>query len=146
MVDRPPAAELLCGCWHAAPCAAGVRCALQRGGGAGSEQQHQHTTQRLSGLAVAACCLVCPSLTLAPPPTAHAPQAEVFWQRIKQMQAAMVPVFVTVMAATRGGLVVQYEHMEGFIPISHLGQVRSTRLGCWLVECLIVRVRWRDAA
>lgn len=34
-----------------------------------------------------------------------------------------VAVFVTVAAATRGGLVVQYEHLEGFIPISHLGQV-----------------------
>ena len=50
-------------------------------------------------------------------------QAQVFWARIKQMQEEDVPVYVTVTGATRGGLLVQYEHLEGFIPISHLGQV-----------------------
>jgi hypothetical protein len=41
------------------------------------------------------------------------------------MQMDDVPVYVTVTAATRGGLLVQYNHLEGFIPISHLGQVRA---------------------
>jgi ribosomal protein S1 len=52
-------------------------------------------------------------------------QAETFWHRIKQMQQDDVPVYVTVTAATRGGLLVQYNHLEGFIPASHLGQVRA---------------------
>jgi hypothetical protein len=55
----------------------------------------------------------------------------VFWTRIKQMQQNNVPVFVTVAAATKGGLVVQYQHLEGFIPNSHLGQVSAhTRRVC----------------
>jgi len=37
---------------------------------------------------------------------------------------------VTVMSANRGGLVVQYSTLEGFIPVSHLGQVRARVLGC----------------
>lgn len=52
-------------------------------------------------------------------------QAETFWHRIKSMQVDDVPVYVTVTAATRGGLLVQYNHLEGFIPASHLGQVCS---------------------
>jgi hypothetical protein len=50
-------------------------------------------------------------------------QAQTFWHRIRQMQENDVPVYVTVTAATRGGLLVQYNHLEGFIPASHLGQV-----------------------
>ncbi|KAF8068441.1 PU1 [Scenedesmus sp. PABB004] len=49
-------------------------------------------------------------------------EAQTFWHRIKQMQEEDVPVYVTVTAATRGGLLVQYNHLEGFIPASHLGQ------------------------
>ena len=54
------------------------------------------------------------------------PQATVFWQRIRQLQEEDVPV----VAANRGGLMVQYAHLEGFIPVSHLGQVRG-RVGGW---------------
>jgi hypothetical protein len=68
-------------------------------------------------------CADCRPLALLPCALPHHAQAEVFWARIKQMHANNVPVFVTVIAATRGGFVVQYEHLEGFIPISHLGQV-----------------------
>jgi predicted RNA-binding protein with RPS1 domain len=57
------------------------------------------------------------------PPSPH-PQAQIFWQRIRQMQEEDVPVTVTVVGANRGGLMVQYAHLEGFIPLSHLGQVR----------------------
>ncbi|KAI8468426.1 MAG: plastid/chloroplast ribosomal protein S1 [Monoraphidium minutum] len=49
-------------------------------------------------------------------------EAQTFWQRIRQLQEEDVPVMVTVMAANRGGLMVQYAHLEGFIPVSHLGQ------------------------
>jgi hypothetical protein len=44
------------------------------------------------------------------------------------MQQDDVPVYVTVTAATRGGLLVQYNHLEGFIPASHLGQVGARSL------------------
>ncbi|GBF91122.1 30S ribosomal protein S1 [Raphidocelis subcapitata] len=49
-------------------------------------------------------------------------EAQLFWQRIRQMQEEDVPVLVTVLAANRGGIIVQYAHLEGFIPVSHLGQ------------------------
>jgi hypothetical protein len=39
-----------------------------------------------------------------------------------------VPVFVSVQAATKGGLAVQYEHIKGFIPVSQLGPVSHTLL------------------
>jgi small subunit ribosomal protein S1 len=48
-------------------------------------------------------------------------EAEVWWERSRQMQINNVPVFVTVTAATKGGLVVQYDHVKGFIPVSQLG-------------------------
>lgn len=51
-----------------------------------------------------------------------ATEATIFWDRAKQLQLNNVPVFVTVQAATKGGLVVSYEHVKGFIPISQLGQ------------------------
>jgi hypothetical protein len=60
----------------------------------------------------------CPA-RLPPPPA----QAQTFWQRIRQMQEEDVPVTVTVAAVNRGGLMVQYAHLEGFIPVSQLGQV-----------------------
>ncbi|WIA30498.1 hypothetical protein OEZ86_000582 [Tetradesmus obliquus] len=53
-------------------------------------------------------------------------EAETFWHRIKSMQVDDVPVYVTVTAATRGGLLVQYNHLEGFIPASHLGQTLNS--------------------
>jgi ribosomal protein S1 len=59
-------------------------------------------------------------------------QAATFWHRIKQMQQDDVPVYVTVTAATRGGLLVQYNHLEGFIPASHLGQVRAGSSECFV--------------
>lgn len=48
-------------------------------------------------------------------------EAEVWWERSRQMLMNNVPVFVTVTAATKGGLVVQYDHVKGFIPVSQLG-------------------------
>ncbi len=63
-------------------------------------------------------------MQLTPPPPHPAPQATTFWQRIRQLQDEDVPVMVSVMAANRGGLVVSYSNLEGFIPVSHLGQVR----------------------
>jgi hypothetical protein len=68
-------------------------------------------------------------------------QAQTFWQRIRQMQEEDVPVMVTVVAANRGGLMVQYAHLEGFIPISQLGQVRGPGGGAWGGGG-----RWRAAA
>lgn len=53
-------------------------------------------------------------------------EAEIFWHRIRQMQENDCPVYVTVTAATRGGLLVQYQHLEGFIPASHIGQNLNT--------------------
>ncbi|KAI8469742.1 MAG: plastid/chloroplast ribosomal protein S1 [Monoraphidium minutum] len=53
-------------------------------------------------------------------------EATVFWQRVRQLQEEDVPVMVTVTAANRGGLLVQYAHLEGFIPVSQLGQAIST--------------------
>lgn len=55
-------------------------------------------------------------------------QAQTFWHRIRQMQENDCPVYVTVTAATRGGLLVQYQHLEGFIPASHIGQVSGGQL------------------
>ncbi|KIZ06677.1 30S ribosomal protein S1 [Monoraphidium neglectum] len=49
-------------------------------------------------------------------------EAQTFWQRIRQLQEEDVPVLVTVVGANRGGLMVQYAHLEGFIPVSHLAQ------------------------
>eukprot|EP00878_Enallax_costatus_P007520 GHUV01007876.1.p1 GENE.GHUV01007876.1~~GHUV01007876.1.p1 ORF type:complete len:357 (+),score=83.44 GHUV01007876.1:111-1181(+) len=53
-------------------------------------------------------------------------EAQTFWHRIRQMQENDCPVYVTVTAATRGGLLVQYQHLEGFIPASHIGQNLNT--------------------
>eukprot|EP00882_Tetradesmus_deserticola_P000457 GHRQ01000502.1.p1 GENE.GHRQ01000502.1~~GHRQ01000502.1.p1 ORF type:complete len:466 (+),score=198.13 GHRQ01000502.1:58-1398(+) len=53
-------------------------------------------------------------------------EAATFWHRIKQMQQEDLPMYVTVTAATRGGLLVQYHHLEGFIPASHLGQTLNS--------------------
>lgn len=39
------------------------------------------------------------------------------------MQAEDVPVHVTVTAVTKGGLLVQYKHLQGFMPNSQLGSV-----------------------
>jgi ribosomal protein S1 len=50
-------------------------------------------------------------------------QAEVFWARIRQLQEEDVAMFVKVISCNRGGLMVQYHHVEGFIPVSHFGQV-----------------------
>lgn len=36
-----------------------------------------------------------------------------------------MPVTVTVLAANRGGLMVQYAHLEGFIPVSHLAPITA---------------------
>ena len=50
-----------------------------------------------------------------------AAEAQVFWQRARQLLDEDVAVTVTVVGATRGGLAVRYEHLEGFIPVSQIG-------------------------
>jgi ribosomal protein S1 len=64
-------------------------------------------------------------------------QAEVWWERSRQMLMNNVPVFVTVTAATKGGLVVQYDHVKGFIPVSQLGPVSATAVGGGGVEPVV---------
>lgn len=49
-------------------------------------------------------------------------EAEVFWTRIRQLQMEDVALNVRVLSCNRGGLTVQYHHVEGFIPMSHFGQ------------------------
>lgn len=49
-------------------------------------------------------------------------EAQVFWTRLRQLQAEDVAMTVRVTAANRGGLLCQFHHIEGFIPSSHFGQ------------------------
>jgi len=49
-------------------------------------------------------------------------EAEIFWARIRQLQEEDVAMYVKVASCNRGGLMVQYQHVEGFIPVSHFGQ------------------------
>lgn len=49
-------------------------------------------------------------------------EAEVFWARIRQLQQEDVAMYVKVVSSNRGGLMVQYQHVDGFIPVSHFGQ------------------------
>jgi hypothetical protein len=82
--------------------------------------------RRLPGLQTKPPPLACQA-PRHPAPSTHArppTQAQTFWQRIRQLQEEDVPVLVTVVGANRGGLMVQYAHLEGFIPVSHLAQVR----------------------
>lgn len=48
-------------------------------------------------------------------------EANTFWQRIRQLQEEDIPVYVTVVGANKGGLMVEYHHLEGFVPVSHFG-------------------------
>lgn len=48
-------------------------------------------------------------------------EATVFWQRIRQFQEEDITVYATVASVNRGGLLVNYHHLQGFVPISHLG-------------------------
>ena len=48
-------------------------------------------------------------------------QYEAAWQRARQLQAEDVTVLGTVCAVNRGGVLVEVEHLRGFIPTSHLG-------------------------
>lgn len=62
------------------------------------------------------------------------------------MQENDVPVYVTVTAATRGGLLVQYHHLEGFIPASHLGQVcRLAKIDIALLTLELFSTQWWPA-
>jgi small subunit ribosomal protein S1 len=47
-------------------------------------------------------------------------EANVFWQRIRQLQEEDVTVYVTVESVNKGGLLVTYGQYDGFIPISQL--------------------------
>uniref|UniRef100_A0A061RP50 Small subunit ribosomal protein S1 n=1 Tax=Tetraselmis sp. GSL018 TaxID=582737 RepID=A0A061RP50_9CHLO len=42
------------------------------------------------------------------------------WQRLRQMQAEDVAIMATVLSVNRGGLMVEVEHLRGFVPASHL--------------------------
>lgn len=46
------------------------------------------------------------------------------WDRVIQLQAEDVPVFVEVMSINRGGCLVKIEGLRGFIPQSHMGNIR----------------------
>lgn len=49
-------------------------------------------------------------------------EANIFWQRIRQLQEEDVTVYVTVDSATKGGLLVTYgPSYEGFVPVSQFG-------------------------
>lgn len=48
-------------------------------------------------------------------------ESSVFWQRTRQLQEMDITVPVTVLAANRGGLLVQYNHLQGFVPVSQFG-------------------------
>jgi len=50
-------------------------------------------------------------------------QASVFWERIRQLQAEDVVVFVKVDSANKGGLLVKYGPYDGFVPVSQFGNV-----------------------
>lgn len=54
------------------------------------------------------------------------PQAAVTGQRARQLREEDVPVMVTVKAAKKAGLIVRYEHLEGFVPISHPDKVGAS--------------------
>jgi len=48
-------------------------------------------------------------------------EASVFWARTRQLQEEDITVTVSVLGATRGGLLVQYHHLQGFVPLSQFG-------------------------
>ena len=47
------------------------------------------------------------------------------WQRVRQMQEEDVTVMGKVASVNRGGLLVDLENLRGFVPTSHLSNVRS---------------------
>ena len=52
-------------------------------------------------------------------------QLEAAWQRCRDMQAADEAVNSVVLSVNRGGLLVEVEHLRGFVPQSHIA-IRST--------------------
>jgi len=60
-------------------------------------------------------------------------EASVFWARTRQLQEEDVTVNVTVLGATRGGLLVQYAHLQGFVPLSQFG----ARISAEAMESLV---------
>lgn len=49
-------------------------------------------------------------------------EASVFWQRIRQLQQEDITVHASVISVNRGGVMVQYGHVEGFVPYSQFSQ------------------------
>ena len=46
-------------------------------------------------------------------------QNEILWRRAQQLQEENITIVGTVVGVNRGGLMVDYEHIRGFLPISH---------------------------
>jgi hypothetical protein len=65
---------------------------------------------------------VMPKLQVSETPIAVS-QASVFWQRIRQLQQEDITVHANVISVNRGGVMVQYGHVEGFVPYSQFSQV-----------------------
>ena len=57
------------------------------------------------------------------------PQYTVAWQRVRQMQEEGVTVMGKVLSMNRGGLLVDVEHLRGFVPTSHLSPKYSGEQG-----------------
>lgn len=57
------------------------------------------------------------------PPAPSAPQATIFWERIRQLQQEDLTVSVKVDSANKGGLLVKYGPYDGFVPVSQFGSV-----------------------
>lgn len=54
------------------------------------------------------------------------PQAAVFWTRVRQLQEEDFSVNVTVIGVTKGGLLVKYGPVEGFVPMKQFGTVSES--------------------
>lgn len=54
------------------------------------------------------------------PRTFHASQLEAAWDRCREQQSADEAVNSTVLSVNRGGLLVEVEHLRGFVPQSHI--------------------------
>ena len=52
-------------------------------------------------------------------------QEEICWKRAHQLQEENVTVLGKVVAVNRGGIMVEVENLRGFIPTSHVSNVRS---------------------
>lgn len=65
-------------------------------------------------------------------------QYSVAWQRVRQLQEEDVTVMGKVLSLNRGGLLVDVEHIKGFVPTSQLGYV-SRSLPLWLDTSLTAK-------